>query len=138
MRLNGIGTTHLGISPQDENGIATATNWFTLFYLPIFPIARLRVRFLEHQGSGYTYVVVSNEKIVVKELLRTYLFGWLLFPLMIFGPAVLTIKEVWAAVGLPKIIHIPFGVCAFIWVFVSIWKLMDWHESKCRPEKRSE
>jgi hypothetical protein len=82
--------------------------------------------------------VVSYEKLVVKELLRTYLFGWLLFPLMIFGPAVLTVKEVWASVGLPEIIHIPFGVCAFVWVFVSIWKLLDWHESKCRPQKISE
>lgn len=135
MRINGIGTTFLGVSKQDENGIATATNWFTFIYLPIFPSIRVRVRFLPHQGSGFSFELLSYEKLVFKEILKTYLFGWILFPLMIFAPAVLTIKQVWIQIGLPEMIHIPFGIAAFIWVFVSIWKLLDRQDEKCRPQK---
>lgn len=135
MRINGIGTTFLGISEQDKNGIATASNWFTFIFLPIFPTSRVRISFHEHIGDGYSYEIISYEKLVLNEILKTYLYGWILFPVMIFGGAILTVKEVWQTVGLPEIIHIPFGIVAFIWVFVSIWKLQDWHEAKCRPKK---
>ena len=135
MRINGIGTTFLGISKQDENGVATATNWFTIFFLPIFPFTRVQVRFFPSQGSGFTFELLSYQKLVFKEILKTYLLGWIIFPLLIFAPAVLTQNQVWEQIGLPEIIHIPFGIAAFIWVFVSIWKLLDWQEAKCRPKK---
>lgn len=35
IRLNGIGTTFLGVSPKDSNGQATATVWFTFVYIPL-------------------------------------------------------------------------------------------------------
>lgn len=135
MRINGIGTTFLGISVPDKNGISTATNWFTFLWLPIFPFSRVKVRFLPHTGSGFSYQLISHEKLVFKEIIKTYLFCWMLFPLAIFGPAVLTIKQVWEQIGLPETIHIPFGIMAFIWVFVSLWKLSDWHEARCYPPK---
>jgi hypothetical protein len=135
MRINGIGSIFLGISAPDENGISTATNWFTFIFLPIIPFGRVKVRFLPHIGSGFSYQLISKEKLVLREVLKTYLFCWILFPLAIFGPAVLTIKQVWAKVGLPEIIHIPFGVVAVIWIFVCLWKLEDWHDSKFHPPK---
>lgn len=135
MRINGIGTTFLGISEPDENGIATATNWFTFIFLPIFPATRVRVRFLEHIGDGYSYEIISYEKLVLKEIFKTYLYGWILYPLIIAFPAIVAVKEVWQLLGLPKSIQIPYIILALIWAIVWGWKLMDWQDEKCRPKK---
>lgn len=135
MRINGIGTTFLGISKQDENGIATATTWFTFIFLPIFPFRRLRVKFFEHIGSGFSYEIISFEKLVLSEILKTYLFGWIIFPGMGLLPLIIAIKEVWQAIGLPNILHIPYIILTIIWMIAFIWKLSDWHEEKCRPQK---
>lgn len=135
MRINGIGTTFLGVSEQDENGIAAATAWFTFIYLPIFPISRMRVRFLPHKGSGFAYELISKDKLVFKEILITYLYGWILYPLVIAFPSFLAIKEVWQLLGLPESVHIGYIICSVIWAIVCIWKLMDWQDERCRPKK---
>lgn len=132
MRINGIGATLLGISAPDEFGNSTATTWFTFIYLPLIPVGRMTVRFLEHKGSGFSYTIIKKEKLVLTEIFRTYLFGWILFPLMIFGPAAIVQKGIWETLGLPEAIHIPFGVVAVIWVFAACLKLDSWHEAKCR------
>ena len=135
MRINGIGTTFLGVSKQDENNIATANVWFTLLYLPIFPFRRMRVRFFEHQGSGFSYQIVSDKKLVLGEILKTYIFGWIIFPVIGLLPLIIAIKEVWQSFGLPQFLHIPYIILTIIWMFVYIWRLADWHEAKCRPKK---
>lgn len=134
MRINGIGVTLLGVSEYDNDGNCTATVWFTFIYLPLIPLRRLKVRFAEHKGSGFSYSIISRENLRISEILRTLLFGWVLFPLVIFGPGVLVQDSVWQAIGLPDFIHIPFGIAAVIWVFVSCFKLLDRHEAKCRPK----
>lgn len=136
MRINGIGITFLGISKQDENGIATATAWFTFVYLPIFPISRSKVRFLPHRGNGFSYELISKEKLVLKEILKTYLFGWILYPIIIAFPAIFAFKEVWQFLGLPQSIHIAYIIFTIIWAIVCIWKLMDLQDEKCRPQKK--
>ena len=136
MRINGIGTTFLGVSAPDKNGISTATNWFTFIFLPIFPTSRLRVRFLPHQGSGFSFELVSYEKMVFKEILKTYLFGWILYPMLIFAPAVLAVKEIFIQLGLPQSFHIPYIIFTVIWVITCIWKLSDWQNAKCCPPKK--
>lgn len=136
MRINGIGITFLGVSKQDENGIATATAWFTFVYLPIFPISRSRVRFLPHQGSGFSYELISGEKFVFKEILKTYFFGWILYPLIIAFPAIFAFKEVWQYLGLPESIHIAYIIFTVIWAICCGWKLMDKQEEKCRLKKK--
>lgn len=137
MRINGIGTTLLGISKPDDQGTSTATVWFTFVFLPIFPIRRLRVRFLEHQGSGFTYQVISYEKLVLSELLKTLLFGWLLIPLFAVAPLILSVKEVWTGLGFPGSLQIPYIILCVIWVGVVIWKTADRHDARCRPPKNA-
>ena len=131
--LNGIGTTLLGISPQNEQSEATATRWFTFFYLPIVPLKRYTVRFLPHKGSGFSYYILANEPLNWREVVLTYLYGWLLMPLLIFWPIPLVVREVWLAMGLPESLNLPFIFVAIVWVIIVIWKLADWHENRGRP-----
>jgi hypothetical protein len=133
MRINGVGTTFLGISPMDTEGVATATWWFTLFYLPIVPLGRRRVRFLPHKGTGFSYQELERLPLNGREIALTYLTGWLFFPLLIFGPLVPAFSEVWQAIGLPPNWQIPYIIVAIIWVVVLVWKLSDWHEARTQP-----
>ncbi|HRH42282.1 MAG TPA: hypothetical protein PKY82_11705 [Pyrinomonadaceae bacterium] len=135
MRINGIGLTFLSVSAPDENGISFATTWFTFVYLPIFPIRRKRVRFLPHKGSGFSYQFISDEKLDLSAVLKTFLFGWILYPLMLVSPAIFAHKSIWQIFNLPESIHIGYIIFSVIWLVVSGWKLMDWHELKYRPAK---
>lgn len=131
--LNGFGTTLLGISPQNEQHEATATCWITLLYLPFVPLRRYTVRFLSHKGSGFSYQILTEGPLNWREVALTYLYGWLLFPLLLFWPFPLMVREVWQSLGLPQVFNIPFMVFAILWVIIAIWKLADWHENRGRP-----
>lgn len=131
--LNGIGTTLLGISPQNAQNEASATRWFTFLFLPIAPLKRYTVRFLPHKGSGFSYQILSEEPLNWREVALTYLSGWLLMPLLLFWPFPLMVREVWQSLNLPQILSIPFMVFALLWVIIAIWKLADWHENRGRP-----
>jgi hypothetical protein len=135
--LNGIGTTLLGIGPPNERGEATATRWVTLFYAPIVPLNRYTLRFLPHRGSGFRYEILTQEKLAWGEIAQTYLYGWLLFPLLIFWPMSIAVIEVWQWLHLPAGLHIPFMVFAIVWLVTAVWKLHDWHEKRGRPSDRS-
>jgi hypothetical protein len=135
MRFNGIGTTFLGISPMDEDGVATATLWFTFVYLPLVPLKRQRVRFLPQKGTGFSYQELERLPWNGREIVLTYLTGWVLFPLLIFAPLALAVTEVWQALGLPPSWQIPYMVVAIIWVIVLVWKLSDWHEARTHPPR---
>ncbi|MCB9422203.1 MAG: hypothetical protein H6667_20540 [Ardenticatenaceae bacterium] len=133
MRLNGIGLTFLGIAPMDENNETTTTRWFTFLFLPILPLGRSRIRFLPHKGTGFSYVELGREPIVWREVALTYLFGWIIFPALIFWPLVLAVKEVWTGLNLPQMLYTPFIIFAIVWLIAAVWKLMDWHENRGRP-----
>ncbi len=119
----------------DGEGISTATNWFTIVFLPVFPIRRMRVKFLPHTGSGFSYQIISNEKLVLTELLKTLLYCWFLIPIFGFAPLIIAFKEVWTALGLPPSLQIPYLIVGVIWIMVLIWKTADRHEARCRPPK---
>ena len=131
--INGIGTTLLGVSDQDEEHVATATSWFTILYLPIIPLKRLRVRFLPHKGSGYRYQILQQEPLHWGEIGKTYLAGWLLIPLLIFWPLPIAFAEVWAKLGFPQALYIPYMVFAILWAIVAIWRLAGWQDKRLRP-----
>ena len=131
--INGIGTTSLGISTQNERNEATATRWFTFFYLPIAPLRRYTVCFLPHKGSGFSFQILSEGSLNWREVVLTYVSGWLLMPLLLFWPFPLMVPEVWQSLNLPQILSIPFMVFAFLWVIIALWKLADWHEYRARP-----
>lgn len=139
MRINGIGVTYLGISRTDETGCCEATLWFTFLFAPLFPLARHRLRrHLSPDGRFFRYERVAKTPLLGKEILRTYLFGWLLFPLLLFWPGVLAFREVWQGLGLPESLYTAAIAFAIVWLIVFSWKLMDWHEARLpdRPPKQ--
>ncbi|MCP4538462.1 MAG: hypothetical protein GY832_15105 [Chloroflexi bacterium] len=120
---------------MDKNCVATATLWFTFAYLPIVPLAYYRVQFLPHKGSGFSYQVLSRESLNGFEILKTYMFGWLICPALIFGPLVPAISEIWSVFKLPEswqILYIVFGI---VWMIVAAWRLLDRHEARCDPAR---
>ena len=135
MRLGGIGTTLLGVRPSTGEGESTATEWFTFIYLPLIPLARYRLHFLPHKGSGFSYEILERVPLRGREVIITYLNGWILTPFLLFAPLVLAVREVWTGLGLPESWYIPFMVFAILWLIVALWILLDRHEAKYKPPK---
>jgi hypothetical protein len=101
---NGIGTRLLGWRHY-EDGTATATVWFTLFFLPIFPMDRWRLfsptkddfepAFSLRQIFAYAvpygplttnYCVLDVLRMSGKEILFTYLYAYAWVPFKIAVP----------------------------------------------------
>ena len=101
---NGIGTRMLGWR-HHEDGTATTTVWFTMLYLPLFPMARWRLvsptkddfeptiswrqllAFIIPEKSVSTeYQFVEWLKISGREVLFTYAYAYLWLPFKIFMP----------------------------------------------------
>ena len=133
MRISGIGVTLLGVSNKQPDGTATATWWFTFLYLPVLPVRRVRVRFLPHKGSGISFEEISDEDRIASEILKTYLYGWILIPLLIFWPLILSIVMNNLAAKLPQPWQIPAVVFMIVWILGWILILLSWHEKKYKP-----
>lgn len=137
MRISGIGFTFLGVGMMDANAVAMATQWLTFFYLPIIPVKRCRVQFLPHKGSGFSYQILSREPLNWMEIARTYFMGWTVAPLVLLGPLVIAIEEVWFGLGLPAAPHGVYAAVSIGWLVFATWKLLDRQEAKCRPPASS-
>jgi hypothetical protein len=135
MRINGIGTTFLGVSELDSDGVAIATLWFTFLFLPAIPLKRYRVQFLPHQGSGYAYQVIRPEGHKLADILKTYLSGWVLAPALIFGPMILAIRENWDIFNLPEPWYTPYILFSIAWFITTFMVIHTRLENRCRPPK---
>ena len=129
-RLNGVGLGFAGVSKPDHEGNCTATQWFTIFFAPIFPIARFKVKPMRTVPFQFQYQTLSRQKLVLAEVLKTYLYGWILFPLMIFGPflalGLAGTPEAEKAFGIPDWTQLPFIVAGIAWLAVAVWRLRTW------------
>jgi hypothetical protein len=102
--FNGIGTGLLGWRHQDD-GLSTATLWFTVVYLPVIPLRRFRVRNLTDfdaersptwfevvaalgGGVSWTDPVDTLERLPLswREIAGTYLRCYALIPLLCLWP----------------------------------------------------
>jgi len=102
--FNGIGVRLLGWTHR-EDGTATATTWFTLLYLPLFPLARYELftpskedfgprasvgrvvaAVAGHVSLTTNYRFTGRLPLSGDEVLRTYLFAYVGLPLIIFAP----------------------------------------------------
>jgi hypothetical protein len=133
-RINGIGFTFSGVSHPDDKGHCTATQWFTFVFLPIFPVARYLVKPLGRAPFRFQFQTLAKEKLVLNEVLQTYLYGWILFPLLLLGPALFlgfaATPEAEKAFNLPEWSQMPLIVLSILWLGVSVWKLQDWNENR--------
>jgi hypothetical protein len=138
--LNGIGTRFNGFSKPDEEGKVTATMWFTFFYLPVLPLSKQEFIREITPSNEFRYRVISKQPLQAKEILMTYLFGWIIIPVLWFGPCILCIREIADKIGIPPAAEKGFGVyellmtVSIIYVVIFVWKLKDWDEARGLPE----
>jgi len=91
--VNGFGTLLLHNSRPDADGRFFATRWFMII-LPVVPLGRYHVRRLgvrQHGGffsSAETtrYEVFGRSRLRAIEIIRTYLYFWLVLPAVFLGP----------------------------------------------------
>ena len=141
-RLNGIGVTLLGVNHRNRHAEAFATLWVTFLYLPLLPLARYHVQFLsleQRVGSTRTrYQILQRTPLKWTEIGHTYLFGWVLYPLLAGGPMILGVTEIWQGLGLPSRWQLPYVLVAIAWAIFITWKLMDRFEAnRAGPQPHS-
>lgn len=121
-RFNGCGVWFLGIQHTPEKGVVYATFWLTFLFLPVFPLQRAKLRFSDAQR----YTALEKTPLNPGEILQTYLYGWLLFPLLILGPTfvglALSINEVAGMVG-PLMLF-----ASLAWMIFVVWQLAGWDQ----------
>jgi hypothetical protein len=100
----GIGTIFYGWR-HEPDGTAVVTKWAVVFWLPLFPLARCRIRMLNDPdsepavtakglamaalGAGAltdSYVILERLPLDWRSVLRTYAKGYVRVPLLIGGP----------------------------------------------------
>lgn len=95
--IYGFGTRIVGRTPRDAEGLQFGTLWVFAFGLPILPRCRLlfSVGQSEEDVSGTVvvqhtdYHVAGATPFVTSELVKTYVYRWLLVPLLLLGPVAL-------------------------------------------------
>lgn len=77
---------YFGTSKSQADGSFISTEWFILFFIPIFPLRSNRIildsEWDEWHSSGKTYQVVSNEPLEKRITIEIY--AWILVPLIFF------------------------------------------------------
>jgi hypothetical protein len=106
--FNGIGTRLIGWNHRGD-GTATATVWFTVFFLPVFPRSRFKLLsprpedfgpltsafqtaamiFLPVWRTSGTYSFVERLALDGREVFLTYLRAYVLIPLALLAPMLL-------------------------------------------------
>lgn len=86
---NALGTMLLYNSRPDETGCFFATQWLMII-LPVAPLRRYYVRegrtTIEGSGSTTEYEIHGTSRIRAIEVIRAYLFFWILLPAALIGP----------------------------------------------------
>ena len=78
--VNGIGTKYYGWQPvRRSDRSAWVTKWFVLFYVPVIPLARQRLRVLTDRanegffgGATDHYEILGQSALVWSEVLKTW------------------------------------------------------------------
>lgn len=128
--INGCGLRFLGIQRRPD-GNFTATVWATFLFLPLFPIKRLLLANVMRTGSTVSYVTLQEIEMKGKEVIESYLFGLLLFPLLLSFPLILTLGLISMSYEFTQskfaLLGFVFGIAWFIW---ATWKLKNWDENR--------
>lgn len=129
MTLRGIGTRVLNCSISDSDGTCYGYKWFTFLYLPLFPL--FKIRFIRKITSRHIFETVTLEKfpMTLREILRVYLKGWFVYPVLLFWPFIFLISEVYERLEVSfeyykylLIAAISYSV-AIVWVLISRYEL---------------
>jgi hypothetical protein len=103
--------------------------WLTFLFLPLIPLYGVYAVPAKNKGQ-LSFSSIHKKKLDWWSVLRTYLYGWILMPLLIFWPVPLVIHETQVALGLPAAFEIPLDFLAILWLVVAVWKLKNWDEER--------
>jgi heme/copper-type cytochrome/quinol oxidase subunit 4 len=96
----------------------------------------------------FQYQVVEKFKLQPVEVLKTYIYGWFVAPLLLFGPLILCVKQVALSLGLPLSLYETdkgttalFNICITagilnLVVMVLLWS--RWDEARGLPKNYKE
>jgi hypothetical protein len=95
--IYGFGSRIVGRTPRDAEGLQFGTLWVFAFGLPVVPRCRLLFSTGHSEAAMSGTVVVQHTDyhvagatpFVASELVKTYVYRWLLVPLVLLGPVVL-------------------------------------------------
>ena len=99
--IYGFGSKIIGRTPRNAEGLQFGTLWAFAFGLPLYPRCRLLFSTGHSESSVSGAVVVQHTDyhvagatpFVPVELVKTYLYRWLLVPLVLLGPVALYVLE---------------------------------------------
>ena len=135
--LNGIGLRFLSFTPLDEHNCCYVTVWVTFLFFPLFPLKRLYISRERTHFTDFEYRVLSKDRLRTKEILTTYLYGYILIPLFSVGPLVIFmdkhVKE-----GRTNVQGSPTGtilIIAFIYSIAFMMALKYWDYKRGMPKK---
>lgn len=105
--FNGIGFGFKSFTRTDARGCCFATRWFMLVYLPVIPLGRYYVKDQGTTGTyagAYTstttrYTIYGRSPLRADEILRTYVFQWVLGPAFVIVPIILWLSNADAISG---------------------------------------
>ncbi|RSM38379.1 hypothetical protein DMA12_33075 [Amycolatopsis balhimycina DSM 5908] len=94
--MNGIGRVLLSPTTRDESGAHFKTAWISIL-LPLIPIGRYYLQEVSSLSTGVRtttrYHIIGRSRLVGAEVVRTYLYCWLIAPLVGAGPAALLLSQ---------------------------------------------
>jgi hypothetical protein len=94
--VNGIGRVLLGPTVRDASGMHFKTAWISIL-LPLIPVARYYLQEVSSLSTGVStttrYHIIGRSRLIGAEVVRTYLYCWLVAPLIGAGPAALLLSQ---------------------------------------------
>lgn len=142
--FNGIGLRFLGFSKLDENNACYATVWFTLFFVPLIPLYRAKIKRMATNSVDFVFTMLAKERLVPMEIVKVLVEGWIVIPTCILLPLIVCIPAV-GIVGLPDTVgNVLFRVqamstfntiffAAIGWLLVSMFFFIDRDYKKGLP-----
>lgn len=82
MRLHGMGSTLIGRSEPHADGSYVTTEWFTIIYVPIFPVCRYRVTEHFESSTPFSTPYTIHEKLPARLIDAARVCGLILLVLL--------------------------------------------------------
>jgi hypothetical protein len=141
----GTGVRLLGVAPGPHPGQSVATFWITAFYLPVVPLGRRVVVFVEPSFGDAAWHTVAATPLRARAIARTYLYGWIFFPVALIAPfisgsLIYTVTQLFPERELGDVIRTAGVLVAAVptlvgvpWFAIGIVRLARWDQRRKRP-----
>jgi hypothetical protein len=106
LSINGFGTTFYGRRLRRPDGSYVTTKWFILAFLPILPLESARLKDSRRGFSRQEYEALEDIGLDWVQVLNTYVYVYLLFPLSLYW---LLVKRPEAPAALPWVLALAFS-----------------------------